>query len=198
MTRQYIRRNARPAQKPTANLNAVPEGETQTIEREPVRTPVREDPRERAARRAAELRAHGGLDRENRDKFEAPPAPDGWEYEWRRIDVLGKPDPSYQVDLAQKGFELVDASRHPEMMPKGYTGPIVVDGLGLFERPKEISDEARTRAYRKATGQVRSMEMKNAGQRDDGFDNTYRGKPIAEVKRSYGEPIKEGLSIPNE
>jgi hypothetical protein len=195
MTRQYIRRQPLAAKAaPIAS-----EGETQTIEREPARAPAREDPRERASRRAQELRDHGALNRPQQDKFRAPHAPDGWEYEWRRVTVLNAEDPAYQVEIDGMGFEPVPVDRHPEMMPKGFKGHTITrDGMMLVERPKEISDESRDKAYREAVGQVRAMEAKNAGKRADGFDNTYNGKPIAQIKKSYGDPIKEGLSIPSD
>src|ERR1700685_1506786 len=74
-----------------------------------------EDPRTRAARRTAELMDHGMADADGaQDKFHIDPAiiPEGWSYEYRRHSVLGKDDPSYEVTLAQRGWEAVPADRH--------------------------------------------------------------------------------------
>ena len=59
----------------------------------------------------------------------------------------------------------------------------------LEDIQKQMADNERKMA---------DMEAKNAGQRNDGFDNTNRGEAIVQMKKAYGEPIKEGLSIPND
>lgn len=119
-----------------------------------------EDPRARAARRAAELRGNIGDMDEGTDVFFIPPhlVPDGWTYEWKRNTILGQEDPAYQVALARKGWEAVDASRHPEMMPIGSTGVVSRRGMVLMERPKEITDEVRQIEKKVARNQVRQKE----------------------------------------
>ena len=123
----------------------------ETIRPEPAAS---EDPRARAAKRAAELRGHLGDSDDGVDKFYAPPAPDAWEYEWKRKSVMGWEDPAYMNNLIRTGWDPVPATRHPEMMQKGYTGAIERDGQVLMERPKEISDEVRRREVMKARQQV--------------------------------------------
>lgn len=158
--------------------------ETQTIERPSARPEARpDDPRVRAAARAAQLREHGALDAEMTDDFQLPPGlqPDGWEYEWKRHTVVNQEDPGYQVQLAQRGFGPVPASRHPELMPTNYTGSTIErKGMILMERPKEINDESRARAYREATRQVQSMEEKLSGAPPGTLERT-----AASVKKSY-------------
>ena len=109
------------------------------------------DPMERARRRAAELRSHGSFDAgSDKFAFDLSIIPPGWSYEWKRVTVMGASDPSYQVNLAQRGWEAVPASRHPEMMPLGYEcGTIDRDGMRLMERPAIITEEARDRRAEK-------------------------------------------------
>lgn len=119
-----------------------------------------EDPRVAAARRAAEIRGHLGNMDEGTDEFRAPPAPDGWEYEWKRRTVMGQEDPAYLVQLARMGWEAVPTFRHPEMMPHAGNHPhIERKGLVLMMRPAVISDEARQIELRKARSQVKHKEQ---------------------------------------
>jgi len=150
-----------------------------------------EDPRARAARRALELREHGGLE-QSTDKFYIDPRviPDGWSYEWRTLTIWGKEDPSYAVNLAQKGWESVPRTRHPEMMPEHHAGNTIVrDGQMLMERPKEITDEAKAKEYRAARDQVRAKESQLSGAPAGQFERDNKGAPMASVKKSY-ETIK--------
>lgn len=163
------------------------------VERPPLRKEMREDvedvksddPRERAAKRAAELRKHNISFDEGIDKFAAPKAPDGWTYEWKRKSVMGYEDQSYMSGLERTGWEPVQASRHPEMMPKGYTGAIERDGQILMERPKEITDEIRGLELKKAREQVQIK----AGQLDPkgrgGLMDRHDADASIKIKKEY-------------
>jgi len=147
--------------RPISETEDTSEAVVNTMERPPMRKEMRveadatkDDPRARAEKRAAELRQHNITFDDGIDKFSAPPAPDGWTYEWKRRSVMGWEDHSYMSNLTRTGWEAVQSSRHPEMMPKGYTGSIERDGQVLMERPKEISDEIRSIEIRKARQQV--------------------------------------------
>jgi hypothetical protein len=157
--------------------------------------PREEDPRTRAARRALELREHLGSMDDGVDKFYIDPRiiPDGWSYEWKRHTLLGKEDPSYEVSIAQKGWEAVPRSRHPFMMPEGYRGETIErEGMILMERPQEITDEVKALELRKARTQVRDKEIQlgaaPAGQFERGthpntqpkISKTYEAIPIPE------------------
>jgi hypothetical protein len=150
-----------------------------------------EDPRERARQRAAAIREHNGGDLdEGTDEFYVPAhyVPDGWSYEWKRMTVMGQEDPAYQVQLAQKGWEPVPASRHPEMMPAGWPGNTIDrKGQRLFERPKEITDDARANETRRARQQVRIKEQQLTQSPDGQFG---RDHPQAQpkIRRGY-EPM---------
>jgi hypothetical protein len=153
-----------------------------------------EDPRARAAKRAAELREHLGSMDEGVDKFWIDPRiiPDGWSYEWKAFEVLGRPNPSYQVALAHRGWEPVPRSRHPELMPDNHHGDTIIrDGQILMERPKEITDEVKLNDQRAAREQVRAKEEQLGGAPPGTFERDNKGKPLASVKRSFEIPVPE-------
>src|ERR1700677_54740 len=158
------------------------------------------DPMERARRRAAHLREHGSFDPGgDKYRFDLSIIPPGWSYEWKRVSIYNQPDPSYQVNLAQRGWEAVPASRHPEMMPIGHEGATIDrEGMRLMERPAEITDEAKAAERKEARDQVRGKEeqvMRAPAGDDSPFDGAnrdVRGKPLG-VKRTYSS---EQMEIP--
>jgi len=164
----------------------------EALARPDMRAPLRaEDPRERARKRAEQIRQHaGGSMEDGTDEFYVPQhmIPEGWTYEWKRLTVMGQEDPAYQVQVAQKGWEPVPASRHPEMMPHGWSGNTIDrKGQRLFERPREITDEVRADELRRARSQVRIKEQQLSHAPDGQF-----GRDHAQVKprisKSY-EPM---------
>jgi hypothetical protein len=167
---------------------------------EEAQIPDPNDPMERARRRAAELREHASFD-VGGDKFAFDPSivPPGWSYEWKRQTVMGAPDPSYQVSLAQRGWEAVPASRHPEMMPLGYEGATIDrDGQRLMERPAVITADARELERREARDLVRGKEAQVTGAPagdNSPFDPLSNGKdgkgrPLG-IKKSYTSEVLE-------
>jgi len=129
------------------------------------RRPGSEDHLERARKRVAEIRALHGDD-DNTEVFvdkwyaEAPP---GWTYEWKTHSVFNKEFPQYQSALLRTGWSPVPAARHRDLTYPGYADEnIVVDGMMLMERPKELTDRVRKREYLKAVDQVRQSEAKLA------------------------------------
>jgi hypothetical protein len=156
---------------------------------------VTETPRERAARRAAELRGHDtdlGDDYNDEYYIELGIIPDGWSYEWKTRTVLGAEDPAHQVALARKGWESVPASRHPELMPIGYTGAeITRKGMVLMERPLEITQEAQRRLLLAARTQMRDKEAQLTQAKSNEFDRTNKGDPLVKINKKY-----EAIPIP--
>ena len=154
-----------------------------------------ESPRERAARRTAELHSHASnLNDDGNDEYyiELGIIPDGWSYEWKTRTILGAEDPAHQVALARKGWESVPASRHPELMPMGYTGAeITRKGMVLMERPLEITQEARNAELRKARTQMRDKEAQLNQAKDGEFDRTNKGDPLVKISKKY-----EAIPIP--
>lgn len=155
-----------------------------------------EDPRERAARRTAELRGHAvdvGDDGTDEFYIELGIIPDGWSYEWKTRTILGAEDPAHQVSLARRGWEIVPASRHPELMPMGYKGAdITRKGMVLMERPLEITQEAQRKALLVARTQMRDKEAQlSQPSRNGEFERTNKGDPLVKISKKY-----EAMPIP--
>jgi len=153
---------------------------------------AKEQPRDAAAR-AAELRNHSDTD-SGSDEFFVEPGiiPDGWSYEWKMRTVLGAEDPAHQVALQRKGWEMVPASRHPEMMPLGYTGTMIIrKGMVLMERPLVITQEARDIENRRARLQVRAKEEQLSAAKPGEFERANKGENLARIKKGY-----EAMPIP--
>ena len=147
---------------------------------------------ERARLRAAELLEHGNEQLDNAiDEFAIPAhiIPEGWHYEWRTHTVQGKEDASYAVQLDMKGWQPVPVSRHPNMMPKDYSGStIILKGMMLMERPVEINERMRMLEKRRALDQVRIKEDQLRSAPPGTFDRgQHPGAPV-KVGRNY-EPI---------
>jgi hypothetical protein len=133
----------------SASVNIVREEESPV---ENTETPMKTAPVSRGIReanlRAEQIRSRQrdeDIDTTVYDKFYIDPRdiPDGWDYNWKRYETLGMKDGSYEVELAQAGWEPVDSARHPHMMPLNHNGPIIREGMILMERPAEISNRAK-------------------------------------------------------
>jgi len=164
--------------------------------RPPARQAMREeDPREAAAKRAQEIRKHlGGMD-EGIDDYYVDPSdiPPGWTYEWKRKTVLGQEDPAYQIGLMRRGWEYVPASRHPHMMPDGWTGNTIErKGAVLMMRPEEITNDVRRLDYRRAREQVRVKEQQLSAAPDGQFTRDH-DKVKPKISKGY-----EPMPIPND
>jgi hypothetical protein len=154
-----------------------------------------DDSRARAARRAAELREHIGDSDNSDDKFYIPPEiiPEGWEYQWKRHTLLGKQDPSYEVQIATKGWEAVPCSRHRFMMPEGHSGETIErEGMILMEVPKEIADAMRARELRKARDQVGDKEKQLGAAPPGQFERDKHPNTRPNISKSFQSiPIPE-------
>jgi hypothetical protein len=119
----------------------------------------------RARARIAEIRAtHGDEDFSDVyvDKWFAA-APPGWVYEWKTWAVWNKEYPQYVNNLQRTGWSPVQAARHRELLYPEYENEnIIIDGMILMERPKELVDRVRNREYRNAIEVVRNSERKLA------------------------------------
>lgn len=119
----------------------------------------------RARARIAEIRAiHGDGDFSEVyvDKWFAA-APPGWIYEWKTHSVWNKEYPQYVSGLQRSGWSPVQAVRHRELLYPEYEGEnIVIDGMILMERPRELTDQVRRREYQRAIDVVRNSERKLA------------------------------------
>lgn len=121
----------------------------------------------RARERVAQIRARYGDDDEIAEVYldrwyaEAPP---GWTYEWKTHSVWNKEYPQYMNALLRTGWSSVPASRHRDLVHPGYNSDdaIIIEGMILMERPKELTDRQRRRDYLKALDIVRTSEMRLA------------------------------------
>lgn len=186
------------------NDQNTPEGPSKILEvrsepmmRPSVRPEMRDDPMARARERAKQIRENlgdsGMDDGDDRFRVNASEIPEGWTYEWKRKYTLGQHDPSYEVELARKGWEAVPLSRHPHMMPSNMNmSTIERDGMILMERPKELTDEARDVELRRARSQVRQKEQQLAATPEGTMTRDHpQARPS--VRKGY-----EPMPIPNE
>lgn len=135
-------------------------GGLRSEERDDIRQDVRSD-----SVRAAELRAQEIMDSLDGSSaaggeldIPANLAPDGWEYELKRVAVAGQEDRHHQLGLLRMGWSPVPSSRHPWLMPAGHEGPIQIKGLMLMEKPKILVDRSRQAEKRDALDQLRNSE----------------------------------------
>lgn len=179
------KRRGRPPGKKNVNVSDLSEGLLDDVEAAPApQRQVRADNREPAhepragARGGAVARGRDGriLTRTRRstgDRFQVDPSiiPDGWDYQWNTISVLGSTQEARSVSLQMQanGWTPVPADRHDgQWTPVGYKGEIIVDGNRLEERPKILSQEARREDIQKAKQliQERNEALKLAGAKD--------------------------------
>lgn len=162
--------------------------EATAAERRDVRPPVRmDDPRSLAAKRAAEIRNNASEFDNGVDEFAAPPAPEGWTYEWKRKSSMNQEDLSNMLMVRRAGWTPVPVERHPEMMHIGAEGSIERKGMILMERPTEIVEDARARESRIAKNQVKIKEGQLTS--NDGLLGREDSKVAPKIKKSY-EPME--------
>jgi len=145
-----------------------------------------EDPRARAAELAARIRGEReGRDDDGVDEFKAPPAPDGWAYQWKTKSVFGKEEVSHQNNLLRNGWQPVPASRHPDFMPAGMKSEhIEHKGMVLMELPQELVDDARRMDKRRADMQVQHKAAQLQGAPNTMLGNQ-RPETAPKLSRSY-------------
>ena len=113
----------------------------------------------RAEARIRELRGNPDLQGGERDKYWAPSAPEGWDYQWKLKSVMNQDDIDRIRQNEMNGWMPVPVSRHPELMPRDWVGnTIEVGGLVLSERPKVFTDEAREDERRAARDAIITKE----------------------------------------
>jgi len=104
------------------------------------------------------------------DRLRINPAliPEGMAAQWVTDSVYGQGVPQHRADFERKGWTPVhqedfDGQFDGMFMPKGKTGEIIVDGLVLMMRPKELSDKAANADKRRAREQVMIKEQSLRG-----------------------------------
>lgn len=94
------------------------------------------------------------------DKFHVPAhmVPDGMAYQWIRLEVIGKPDPARIAQVQMNGWQPVEQMRHDGFwMAPGTPGPVILDGMGLYELPMRLYRLRREAEARRGMGAVRAM-----------------------------------------
>lgn len=94
------------------------------------------------------------------DKFAIPRGlePDGMKYQWLSAEILGKPNYKRLSEATMNGWQPVPAKRHDGLyMPPGSDGPIIVDGMSLYELPERVYRLKRELAARVAHNKVQDM-----------------------------------------
>lgn len=142
-------RAARPA--PQARQEEVPMRARAIPRRDPTaaRSPMREPMRDPQTGRIVIVRDGKTYTRRHTnvgDKFHIDKAdiPDGMSYQWIAVTILGAEQRNTVAAFNQNGWEPVDMSRYPGRYgPEKAHGHIIIDGLGLYERPEELTEEAR-------------------------------------------------------
>jgi hypothetical protein len=107
----------------------------------------------------AELMAYVSR-QEQGDKYAIPFGfePSGMSYQWKRAEVLGRPDYSNLAMMEQKGWKPVPQERHDgRWMPPGTKGATINDGLMLMEIPTPLLRAKEVWQQRQASGQTDSM-----------------------------------------
>lgn len=118
--------------------------------------------------------------------------PDGFSVEWKRIEILGKPDNKNIITVESAGWRPAPAEIFAEILPSGYSAPFVEDGEGrrLYIRPKKFTEAANQEQYNIATQKVKDYEttMKNPL-------NIHRDAPgkVHNFSRSY----EKGIPVPD-
>lgn len=151
------------------------EGRAALRSRETLRPDTRSDSVKEADDYARQIMDEIGTDVTSFDEFYLDPAeiPEGWEYQWKRIEVLGKEDRGHHLEMMRNKWRPVSASRHPHMMPTGHDGAIIIKGLMLCEIPKMIADQRRKLEKGEARDELANAEAKlhetpaNTAPRDD-------------------------------
>jgi hypothetical protein len=127
---------------------------------------------QRVPQRQIEWRARRTLDEiEESGRYFIDPAiiPDGMDYQFKALTVMGEEMREHQIRLARDGaWDPVPASRHPDLMGKYLdkndpAQAIIIGGQILMERPKIYSQQAEAENRQKArdavTGQFKSLGL---------------------------------------
>lgn len=100
----------------------------------------------------------GSLDVTDEFYIDPDTIPEGWVYNWKAIEIAGKPNQYHMVSQKRNGWRPVDASRHPEIMPDGLEGPIIKKGLMLMELPKTLDDRYKKMHLNESRDQLRNAD----------------------------------------
>lgn len=136
-------------------------------------------------------------DEDDRFKIDRSQIPDGMDYLWIAVSVFGQPNTSRIARFHQKGWRPVPASRHEGVFtPRGFDGPIELDGLMLHERPLLYTIKAREHEQRKARMQMQTKESQLMGGDIPGI--TLDSKHQSVVRTNQIRSNFERVTVPEE
>jgi hypothetical protein len=93
------------------------------------------------------------------DKFHIDQSdiPEGWSYQWIAVSVLGAGQRNSIQNFKGNVWVEVMTTRYPgRYAPESVKEHIVLDGLGLYERPEELTKEARGEEIQAARDLIRT------------------------------------------
>lgn len=188
-----------PARKKPGRKSAAEKAAMAAMERPEMREEMRTDARVEDSVTAAATRAKeiltgfdGNVFEGVIGDFDAPPAPPGWTYEFKRMSNLNKEDPSYINALLRTGWTYVPSKRHPEFVGPDYKKPIIeIKGQVLMERPEEITRRFKERDRLNARNQMRAKEEQLAAAPQGQFERSNKDASLVRVNKSY-----EAVQIP--
>jgi len=134
--------------------------------------------------------------------------PEGWTYQWIAVTVTGQEQRKSLASFARGGWEPVPMSRYPgrygpaKLQGKDNEEHIVIEGLGLYERPTELTDEARHEEVTAAKNLIRTRNEQFSpklpeARRRPGTElrakRTIEGMPPDVGRPDYQMDVDEGL-----
>lgn len=191
-----------------AQANMAPDLEAMSADLpQPVRQPVREadlKPGEFLGRNGEVLSIKR---RPDQNIFEIPThlMDQNFTYEWKRFATYGKPDVTYQVQLAENGWRPVMVEPGSPFagyyMPENYRGPVEREDLMLMERPIGLTKLVRAEERNRASGQLQLNHKRYTERRGvetpQGFTTANPNVP-ASIGTSYDQgpaPAKGSMPI---
>ena len=120
--------------------------------------------------------------------------PDGMEYAWATVTVLGEPRPGRMIGLRRVGWEAVPAERHPELCftdaSKGSiasAGHIERTGLILIERPLEYGELEKRLREEKDMHNLINLPGTDNFMGEPGIPGTNQGNTYLTKNASFGK-----------
>jgi len=166
--------------------------------REPVRETQRDDVRDQTGAVVVQGRNGEILTRSRKegiDPFDVPLSfiPNGWGYQWNAVTTYGNSEvfQAQNLEFHQNGWRPVPAARHDGFfMPKGHSGPVIVRGQMLMERPMALTEEARDEQENLAKQQMRDRDAALMGGRVNARQAMRGGIEMGGRYRGTGGDIK--------
>lgn len=122
-----------------------------------------------------------------------------WDYQWIPLAVLGNADiiRSKNAGFFLNGWRPVQAVGrwNGRYMPENSTGHIVVEDVGLYERPLQMSVDARNEELRLAQQQIRDRDQALMGGKANLRNNMQGGFEMGGKYRGTGARLDMRMSI---